>query len=137
MQNGNKTPSLIGTDVKIVGNVSTTGELQLDGTVEGDLRCGSVTMGDTGKVIGSVVADKVIVRGGVKGEIKARSVRLESSARVEGDIVHESLSVEAGAKLSGRMTHSANPLQNAEKPNATGAQAPAAVQKPNVAKAVS
>ncbi len=123
-QQMNTTPSIIGSDVKITGNITTSGELQLDGSVEGDLKCGSMTMGESGVVTGSIEADKVIIRGKVKGEVRARSVRLENSAIIEGDIVHESMSVEAGAKLTGRFTHTNNPVQKnpAAAPSATPVQ---------------
>jgi cytoskeletal protein CcmA (bactofilin family) len=119
------TPSLIGSDVQIDGNVRTGGELQLDGAIVGDLTCGGLVMGETGSVRGTITAENVTIRGSVNGEIRARSVRLEKSAVVEGDVVHESLSVEAGAKLTGRFAHSASPTEapTTGKPGATGAKA--------------
>ncbi|WP_417448816.1 bactofilin family protein [Kordiimonas sp.] len=107
--NSAPTPSIIGSDVQIEGNVHTVGELQLDGTIKGDLTCGGMVMGESGAVNGTIVADSVTIRGTVNGEIRARSVRLEKSAVVEGDVYHESLSVEAGAKLTGRFAHTSNP----------------------------
>jgi len=103
------TPSLIASDVQIDGNVRTNGELQLDGSITGDLTCGGLVMGETGAVNGTITADNVTIRGKVSGEIRARSVRLEKSSTVEGDVIHESLSVEAGAKLTGRFAHSSSP----------------------------
>jgi cytoskeletal protein CcmA (bactofilin family) len=110
-------PSIIGSDVHIEGNVKTSGELQLDGKVKGDINCGSLVMGETGSVKGLVKADSVTVRGNVEGEIRSKTVRLEKSAVVNGDVYHENLSVEAGAKLSGRFAHSDNPMdKNAPAP---------------------
>ncbi len=116
------TPSIVGPDVQIEGNVKTVGELQLDGSIKGDLVCGSLVMGESGKVDGTIAAETVTVRGSVKGEIRAKSVRLEKSAVVEGDVYHESLSVEAGAKLTGRFAHTSGkpgsaPQQTAETPS--------------------
>ncbi len=102
------TPSIIASDVQIDGNVTTSGELQLDGAIIGDLACGTLVMGETGSVKGTITAEGVTIRGQVLGEIKARTVRLEKSAAVEGDVYNESLSVEAGAKLTGRFTHTSN-----------------------------
>jgi len=110
-QSGNPTPSIIGSDVEIEGNVRTVGELQLDGAIRGDLACGGLVMGESGAVKGSITADNVTIRGTVTGEIRARSVRLEKSAVVEGDVYHESLSVEAGAKLTGRFAHTSSPKE--------------------------
>lgn len=107
------TPSIIGDDVTIEGNVITTTELQLDGTVKGDISCGSLTMGENGTCTGTITADNAIIRGKVEGQIRARTVRLEQTARVNGDVTHQSLAVEAGAILSGKFTHSENPLGKA------------------------
>ncbi len=112
--NSNSTPSIIGSDVTITGNISTAGELQLDGSIDGDLVCGSLVMGEEGSVRGTIKADKVVVRGAVKGEIRARSVRLESSAIIEGDVLHETLSVEAGAKLTGKFCYTSASAQQAK-----------------------
>jgi len=119
------TPSIVGSDVHIEGNVKTVGELQLDGSITGDLACGSLVMGESGTVDGTIAAETVTVRGTVKGEIRAKSVRLEKSAVVEGDVYHESLSVEAGAKLTGRFSHTSGPRAVAKPQPATAAAKPA------------
>ena len=98
-------PSIIGSDVQLVGNLTTIGEVQLDGIVEGDVNCGSLVLGEHGKVTGTIVADTVTVRGRVEGSIRARLVRLEKSAKIKGDVYHETLSVEAGATIEGTFTH--------------------------------
>ena len=109
-------PSIIGADVHIVGNVTTAGELQLDGTVQGDVMCGSLTMGEHGEVKGTIQADMVVIRGKIDGQIRGRSVRLEKNCRMKGDVWHESLSVEAGALVSGKFTHTQNPLKGETAP---------------------
>jgi cytoskeletal protein CcmA (bactofilin family) len=118
-QSGTPTPSIIGSDVEIEGNVRTVGELQLDGAIRGDLACGGLVMGESGAVKGTITADNVTIRGTVTGETRARSVRLEKSAVVDGDVYHESLSVEAGARLTGRFAHTSSPK---EVPAATSAE---------------
>ncbi|NVJ70518.1 MAG: polymer-forming cytoskeletal protein [Alphaproteobacteria bacterium] len=126
---GATTPSLIASDVQIEGNVTTKGELQLDGSITGDLVCGGLVMGESGSVQGTIAADNVTIRGAVKGQIRARSVRLEKSAVVEGDVIHESLSVEAGAKLTGRFAHTDNPSDAmASKSAASGDETPSFVK---------
>ena len=110
------TPSIIGSDVQIEGNIKTVGELQLDGAIVGDLACGGLVMGESGSVKGTIAADSVTIRGSVQGEIKARSVRLEKSAIVEGNVFHESLSVEAGAKLTGHFAHTSGAVEQKSAP---------------------
>lgn len=100
-------PSIIGHDVKIMGDLVTTGEIHLDGSVEGDVRSAILTLGEQGRVSGSITAESVVIKGTVEGEISARSVRLEKTARVNGDLHHETVSVEAGAQIDGRFVNTA------------------------------
>ncbi|MEE2524820.1 polymer-forming cytoskeletal protein [Hyphobacterium sp. HN65] len=108
-----KAPSIISADMVLQGSITSEGEVQLDGTVEGDVRAGSLTIGEDAAVDGQVVAESVIVRGRVKGSIKARQVQLASTARIEGDIVHSALSMESGAFFDGHCRHSSDPVADA------------------------
>ena len=94
-------PSLISTDLEIAGNLQTPGEVQLDGTIEGDIVCGKLLIGEKAIVSGHIEADEVIIRGRVTGRVKGKNVHLASTARVVGDIWHDSLAIEAGAFLEG------------------------------------
>lgn len=94
-------PSIISSDLKIVGDLHSDGEIQIDGTVNGDIRTAALVIGETAKVTGEVVADAVRVLGTVNGQIKAKVVKLAASAHVVGDIMHEDLSIETGAFLEG------------------------------------
>lgn len=106
-------PSIISSDVRIKGDLVSPGEVQLNGTIEGDLRCGRVTIGEEGSVLGTVTADTIVVKGTVMGTIQARRVELLKSAKVVGDICHEGLSIENGAYIEGRCTHVEDPLDEA------------------------
>lgn len=103
-------PSIIGANVRIKGDVSTAGEIQLDGVVKGDISAASITMGEQGALEGTIVAEKIIIRGQVKGSIRGRSVVMERTARVMGDVYHSTLSIEAGAVIEGTFSHSDDPL---------------------------
>ncbi len=100
---GNPVPSIISADLKIVGNMTSSGDIQVDGTVEGDISSRTLTVGEEAHVDGSIVAESVRVCGRVTGEIKATSVILAKTGRVEGDIAHQSLSIEAGAHIEGNI----------------------------------
>jgi cytoskeletal protein CcmA (bactofilin family) len=99
-------PSLISSDVSIVGNIKCDGEVQIDGVIEGDIHTGILEVGKSATINGEIVADKVRINGSVNGRIKARSVELFSTARVIGDIMHENLSIETGAFLEGHCKRS-------------------------------
>jgi cytoskeletal protein CcmA (bactofilin family) len=103
--------SIIANGVKITGTVEADGaELQVDGEIEGNVRGGSVTVGDTGMVKGDMVSESVTVHGRVEGSVRARKVMLARNAHVLGDIVHQSLSVEMGAVFEGQCRYLQDPL---------------------------
>ncbi len=94
-------PSIISPDLKITGNLESRGDVQIDGCVEGDIRCKSLTIGESADVIGTIHSERVRVCGKVSGEVKADSVVLAKSAQVNGDIAHKTLEIEAGAHFEG------------------------------------
>jgi cytoskeletal protein CcmA (bactofilin family) len=102
-------PSLISANLVVDGNIKTDGEVQLDGTVNGDVACGKLTLGEKACVAGEITAEDVIVKGEVKGRIRAGTVLLAKTARVEGDIWHKVLSMESGAQLQGHCNNTDNP----------------------------
>jgi len=103
-------PSLLSSDLLIKGNVSTTGDIQIEGTIEGDVRAHLLTVGETATIRGEVIADDVVVNGRVVGRLRGLKVRLTASARVEGDIVHKSIAIESGAHFEGSVQRSEDPL---------------------------
>ena len=94
--------SLIAENVTINGDVASDGDVQLDGTLVGDLRVGRLTIGESGRVEGVIEAETVDIRGRVTGSITAKAVRLYATADVEGDITHAQLAIDAGASFQGR-----------------------------------
>jgi cytoskeletal protein CcmA (bactofilin family) len=104
--------SIIANGVKITGTIEAdNAELQIDGEIEGNVRGGAVTVGDTGMIKGDMVSESVTVHGRVEGSVRARRVTLARNAHVMGDIVHQSLSVEMGAVFEGQCRYLQDPLQ--------------------------
>ncbi|MFN3816018.1 polymer-forming cytoskeletal protein [Brevundimonas sp.] len=94
--------STLSADLTFEGNVSGAGDLQVDGTVKGDLRVGRLIVGETGAVEGNVSADYVEVRGRIVGGLNGKQIKLLGTAYVDGDITHEQLSIDVGAYFQGR-----------------------------------
>jgi cytoskeletal protein CcmA (bactofilin family) len=103
-------PSLLSTDLTIKGNVSTSGDIQIEGTIEGDVRANLLTVGESATIRGEVVADDVVVNGRVIGRVRGLKVRLTASAKVEGDIVHKTIAIESGAHFEGSVQRQEDPL---------------------------
>ena len=103
-------PTIISADMVINGTLASGGDVQIDGQVEGDVRCIGLVIGDKAEVQGEIYAEDVTIRGKVIGRIRARKVSLAATSHVEGDILHEAFSVEAGAFFEGNCRHSDNPL---------------------------
>ena len=111
-------PSIISADVKMKGSISSQGELQIDGVIEGDVRASALTIGDTGAVRGEVIAESVVVRGTIEGRIRGRKVQLCSGAKVRGDIFHASLAIEPNAIFEGAVKHAQDPMADPGTPGA-------------------
>ena len=65
------------------------------------MTCSHIIVGQEGGIFGDIKADEVVVRGKVKGTVKAKRVVLQQTAHIEGDIFHEKLSIEDGARFQG------------------------------------
>lgn len=103
-------PSLLSNDLTIKGNVATSGDIQIEGTIEGDVRAHLLTVGETATIRGEVIADDVVVNGRVVGRVRGLKVRLTASAKVEGDIVHKTIAIESGAHFEGSVQRQEDPL---------------------------
>ena len=102
--------SVLSSDLTITGNVRTSGDVQVEGTVEGDIRAHLLTVGESATIKGEIVADDVVVNGRVVGRVRGLKVRLTSTARVEGDIIHKTIAIESGAHFEGSVQRQEDPL---------------------------
>lgn len=102
--------SVLSSDLHITGNVKTSGDIQVEGAVEGDIRAHLLTIGETATIKGEVTADDVVVNGRVVGRVRGLKVRLTSTARVEGDIIHKTIAIESGAHFEGSVQRQDDPL---------------------------
>ncbi len=102
--------SSLSADLVIKGNLKSTGDIMVEGTVEGDIRAHTLTIGESATVKGEIVADDVVVNGRVIGRVRGLKVRLTATARVEGDIVHKTIAIESGAHFEGTVQRQEDPL---------------------------
>ncbi|MFA7431582.1 MAG: polymer-forming cytoskeletal protein [Rhodospirillaceae bacterium] len=125
-------PSIISADLTITGDLVSTGEIQVDGTIDGDIRCKALVIGVDGAVTGEIEAVSIRLHGKVTGQVRAKTVFLAATAHMIGDITHESLAIEPGAFMEGHCRRMADPAA-VKKPDLTLAAKPVkAMGKPEV-----
>ncbi|MFN3668489.1 MAG: polymer-forming cytoskeletal protein [Brevundimonas sp.] len=95
--------STLSADLQFEGGITGGGDLQIDGSIKGDVRVGRLIVGETGAVEGNVAADYVEVRGRVVGAISGKQVKLIATAYVDGDITADQMSIDIGAYFQGRV----------------------------------
>ncbi|MBT7641451.1 MAG: polymer-forming cytoskeletal protein [Rhodobiaceae bacterium] len=106
-------PSILSQDMHVVGKIFSTGDIQIEGRLDGDLCSHAVTVGVHAVVNGEVAGDTVTVFGKVNGTVRGRQVYLCATCHVDGDVFNESLAIESGAQLNGAVKNEKDPLKNA------------------------
>ena len=88
---------------EIVGNISASGDMRIDGILEGDLTTkGRVVIGETGRIRGDLICKNVDIWGIFEGKITASdSTNFRAMANITGEIKSSKLYIEAGAKFNG------------------------------------
>lgn len=97
-------PSLLSSDLIIIGDIKTDGEVQIDGRLDGNVAASKVTIGEQGAVNGKIVGGIVQVRGKVTGMIDALSIELTETANVQAELVQDKLVIANGAFFDGKCT---------------------------------
>ena len=102
--------SVLSADLHITGNIKTSGDVQIEGHIDGDIRAHLLTIGEGATVKGECTADDVVINGRIIGRVRGLKVRLTSTARVEGDIIHKTIAIESGAHFEGSVQRQDDPL---------------------------
>jgi cytoskeletal protein CcmA (bactofilin family) len=99
---GNAGRSVLGADLRITGEIVTTGSVEVLGEIEGNITAHGLLIGQEGRVKGSVMADTVEVKGKLDGKVTCDSFTLRSTAAVKADITTTGIVIESGAAMDGR-----------------------------------
>ena len=123
--------SVIADDLHIKGEVTTSGDIELKGTIVGDVTCRTLLIAEDARVEGTAKAEKVVVRGSVEGKIHGIRVTLASSAKVKGELICKALSVDEEAYFDGTSQRVNDPLgvEGTETKTST-ASSPSSYSKP-------
>jgi cytoskeletal protein CcmA (bactofilin family) len=98
-------PNVLGQGMRVRGRLSGTGDLRVDGEIEGDVRVGgSLELGQTGVISGNVAARAVTIDGALTGDVEAEgAVHIRAGARVSGNMNGAEVALEEGAAFTGRI----------------------------------
>ena len=96
-------PSIISEGSEFKGNIKTSGEIQIDGVLNGNVRAKQVVVGINGNVHGNITANFLRICGKIEGEIRAETLEIVSSASVKGNVYKKTISMEAGSKIIGNI----------------------------------
>ncbi|MEE4659841.1 MAG: polymer-forming cytoskeletal protein [Halieaceae bacterium] len=134
--------TLVSRDTEIVGDIHFSGNLDIEGTVRGNILARSgkdavVRVVDKGLVEGEIHAPSVIINGAVTGDVhSSKHLELASKARVQGNVHYALVEMAIGAEVNGSLTHAATdasatrkmPEGDAAEDAATGKQPLASVK---------
>lgn len=100
----NAAKSVLGSDLVITGDVTSTGSVEIHGQLDGNVTARGLIIGNDGVVNGTVSAETVEVKGKLDGRVSTESLTLRASAVVQADITYATTSIESGATIQGRFT---------------------------------
>ncbi len=106
LANTSRPVASLGKGISIVGDVTGTEDLFLDGTVEGnlDFKDCTLTIGPNGNVRADVIAREVILQGKLDGRVMGSSrVAIADTGVMAGDVKTDKLSIEEGGILRGKV----------------------------------
>ena len=100
--------AVFGSGARVSGKISNAKSIEINGYVEADLTTEKVTIGSSGKFLGSVDSDLVVIAGEYEGKMQADSVWLTETSRISGEVHYISLQMDRGAALNCRVFHNWN-----------------------------
>lgn len=103
--------SVIAENLRIKGELISDGDVELKGTIEGDIVCRTLLVAEDACIKGSAAAEKIVIRGTVEGTVSGNRVTLTSSARVTGELICQALSIDENAYFDGKSQRVSDPLR--------------------------
>lgn len=99
---GANTKSVLAQDLRITGEISSTGTIEVLGEIEGNLTARGLIVGAEGRMTGTVSAETVEVKGRLDGRVATHTFALRASAQVAADVSYTTLVIESGAQIEGK-----------------------------------
>lgn len=97
-----KSATVIASGTKIIGDITLSSSLHVDGEVEGIIHSDNVvTIGANGKVNGEIIAEDLVINGALTGSVKSNTIEILSEGHVKGKLSYNELTIEKGAVFEG------------------------------------
>jgi cytoskeletal protein CcmA (bactofilin family) len=95
--------NLIGTGTRITGDITSNGDVRIDGILSGNISLkGRLVIGPQGRIEGDVHCQNADISGEIKGKLNViEMLALKATAKITGDIVTGKLAIEPGANFTG------------------------------------
>ena len=113
--------TLISQDTVVVGDVRFSGNLDIEGLVQGNIvaeagKDALVRLVGKGRVEGDIRVPCVIINGEVIGDVhSSKQLELASKARVTGHVFYTLVQMAAGSEVNGSLTHISEGAEAIEK----------------------
>ena len=100
----NDTINSIAIGSKLEGNLTSSGDVRVDGSLKGAIKtAGKLVLGDTGFIEGEIKCKSAIIGGEIQGTIQTEELlNLRATAKLSGEIITSKLAIEPGAVFSGK-----------------------------------
>ncbi len=98
--------TIIGPSVKVKGNFHGTGNIIIEGTVEGSVKTDKyLLVGEKAEISASVEAGEAKIAGAITGNITVKGyLDVAATAEITGDINAHEISIEKGGVVNGKLT---------------------------------
>ena len=100
---GNK--AVIASGANFKGQIKNAPAIEINGTVEADIKAEKLTIGDGGKFVGTSSAELVVISGRYDGNMDAGSIWATATAEISGKIQYKTIQLDRGAALNCRFIH--------------------------------
>ncbi len=112
--------SLIGAGTSLVGDVTFTGGLRVDGEIRGNVRsedgqAATLVLSEHARIEGEISVSHLVINGTVIGPVHSSDfLELQTRARVTGDVEYSTIEMHLGAIVQGRLVHQGLPAKAVE-----------------------
>lgn len=114
--NKSKLPTIVGEETQFTGDIISSGEVQIDGEVIGDIHAVYLRIQASASITGNIIADQIEHHGKIIGSVQTNFIHMFNGSHIEGDVLHRHITIEAGAFINGACQH-LPPEEDSERDN--------------------